>query len=322
MKRARAWVTGGAGFLGSHLCDRLLAEGWEVWAVDNLSTGRRVNLSAAFQSPQFHFIEGDCTLSSLLTPLPSPDVVYHLASIASPPRYQSDPLGTMRANGIGTWTLLEMCESAKSRFVLASTSEVYGDPEVSPQPESYRGNVNCFGPRACYDESKRFAETLVWEYVRRGVDARVARIFNTFGPRMDPGDGRVVPTFVLNAISDEPLPIHGDGKQTRCLLYVDDLIEGLWRLSDAGVAAGSVVNLGGHEEVTMYDLAQVVADLAGAEPRLTWLPPTPDDPRKRWPDVRRAQELLGWTQQVPMREGLLRTMAWFRDHERAPMGGR
>lgn len=311
----RVWVTGGAGFLGSHLCDRMLTEGWEVWAVDNLSTGRRVNLNSALQSQRFHFIEGDCTEPSVLAPLPPPDLVYHLASMASPPRYQSDPLGTMRANGIGTWSLLQICEKAKSRFVLASTSEVYGDPEVSPQPEEYRGNVNCYGPRACYDESKRFAETLVWEYVRLGVDARVARIFNTYGPRMDPGDGRVVPTFILSAICGEPLPIHGDGKQTRSLLYVDDLIEGLWRLSADGARAGSVVNIGGREEVSMYELARLVCDLAGVQEQFTWLAPVPDDPRKRWPDVQRARALLGWRQSVPMREGLLRTIAWFRDHE-------
>jgi nucleoside-diphosphate-sugar epimerase len=312
------WITGGAGFLGSHLCDRFLAGGWEVWGLDNFASGSHANLASASRQPGFHLVAGDCTLRETLAGLPRPDLVCHLASLASPVRYQADPLGTMRANAIGTWHLLEACRDAGARFLLASTSEVYGDPAVVPQPESYRGNVNCYGPRACYDESKRFAETLCWEFARRGVDVRVARIFNTFGPRMDAADGRVVPNFIRCALAGLPLPVHGDGRQTRSLLYVDDLIEGLWRLATAEGARGLLVNLGGEVELTVLEIAERIRRLTGAGVPVRHEPAAPDDPRRRRADVALARRVLGWSPSVSVDEGLRRTIAWFRSQQGAP----
>lgn len=308
----RAWVTGGAGFLGSHLCDRLLEGGWEVWSLDNFSSGSRRNLASASQHPAFHLVEGDCAAGGALDALPRPDLVCHLASLASPPRYRADPLGTMRANAIGTWRLLEACLGARARFLLASTSEVYGDPAVVPQPESYWGNVNPYGPRACYDESKRFAETLCWEFARRGVDVRIARIFNTFGPRMAPDDGRLVPNLIKCVLTGQPFRVYGDGRQTRSLLYVSDLIDGLWRLAGSDGPSGLLVNLGGGRELTVLEIAATIGRLAGTQLVTRHEAALPDDPRRRRADVALAREALGWAPSVAVEEGLKRTIEWFR----------
>lgn len=306
-------VTGAAGFLGSHLVDRLLAEGHVVVGVDNLSTGRVENLAGAMKSPNFIFVRADITRDFDL-----PDLryayVWHLASPASPRDYRRLSIETMMVNALGTKKMLDLALAHNARFLLASTSEVYGDPEVHPQPEDYWGHVNPVGARACYDEGKRFAEALTMEYHRRhGLDVRIVRIFNTYGPRMQAKDGRVVPNFICQALRGEPLTVYGNGDQTRSLCYVDDLIEGLvLAMGEPGIA-GEVFNLGNPEEYTVQQLAEVVAGICGVPLQVVHVPLPPDDPRRRRPDITKARHLLGWEPRTSLAEGLRQTVSYFRE---------
>jgi UDP-glucuronate decarboxylase len=314
-----ALVTGGAGFIGSHLCDRLVAEGARVIALDNLQTGRLSNIEHLFGSKAFDFVQHDVIdelpSSIRTTPLTH---IFHLACAASPDHYQADPEHTMLTNVLGTRNALRLAERTGARLLLTSTSEVYGDPEVHPQSEDYRGNVSCTGPRACYDEGKRAAETLAFDFLRAGrADVRVARIFNTYGPRMQDDDGRVVSNFISQLLSGQELTIYGDGSQTRCFCFVDDTVEGLLRLMESGSAVGMPVNLGDPREMTVRELAVMIIGLTGAHSHIVEQPLPEDDPRRRRPDISRAIELLGWRPQISLEEGLGKTIAWF-EQQRAP----
>ena len=316
-----ALVTGGAGFIGSHVCERLLEEGARVICLDSLLTGRLSNIARLRRNPRFEFVEHD-----VVEPLPqwlrggrTPFThIYHLACAASPPHYQADPEHTMLTNVLGTRNLLRLAEECAARLLLTSTSEVYGDPEVHPQQEDYRGTVNCTGPRACYDEGKRAAETLAFDYLRGGrCDIRVARIFNTYGPRMRADDGRVVSNVICQALAGDDITVHGDGEQTRSFCYVDDLIEGLVRLMESETAVGVPVNLGNPAELTVKELVDLVLRMTGSASRLVTLPLPEDDPRRRRPDIGRARELLGWKPAVALAEGLEQTIAWFQAEREA-----
>lgn len=301
-------VAGGAGFLGSHLCERLLSQGHSVICIDDLSTGRLENLQPLFRSSAFSFIKHD-----VIEPLGiEVDEIYNLACPASPPHYQADPIRTMKTSVIGALNLLELAVRSKARIFQASTSEVYGDPSVHPQPEGYWGNVNSFGPRSCYDEGKRAAETLFHDFhAQHGVDIRVVRIFNTYGPRMRPDDGRVVSNFIVQALKGDDITIHGDGSQTRSFCYVDDLVEGFDRLMHGPRAIASPVNLGNPGEFTVKALAEQIIAITGSRSRLVYLPLPADDPRQRRPDISVAQTELGWNPKVDLGEGLVRTIAYF-----------
>lgn len=308
-------VAGGAGFIGSHLCRALLDRGEAVLCIDNLQTARSSNLRSLQAHPRFAFLRWD-----IATP-PPPEVlaeaprirrIYNLACAASPPLYQRDPEHTMLTNVVGTNQLLRLAEAAGARFLLTSTSEVYGDPDVHPQPEDYRGNVSCTGPRACYDEGKRAAESLTFDYGRAGrADVRVARIFNTYGPNMDPEDGRVVSNLICQALRGEPLTVYGDGSQTRSFCYVSDMVAGLIALMEAEIDGLQPVNLGNPVEMTVNELLAQVQALAGTATGAVRLPLPVDDPCRRRPDIARAAELLGWSPRVPLAEGLAATLAWF-----------
>lgn len=306
----RILLTGAAGFLGSHLAEQLLREGHQVVGVDNFASGQRRNIAYLSAFPGFQFLEADAA-----RPLEVEgrlDWVMHFASPASPPRYLKLPIETLLVNAEGTRHLLELALAKGARFFLASTSEVYGDPQVHPQPESYWGHVNPIGPRSIYDESKRYAEALTLAYYRtKGIPVRIIRIFNTYGPRMDPEDGRVVTNFITQALQGRPLTIYGQGQQTRSFQYVDDLIEGIRRLME--VDYPEPVNLGNPEEYTMLELARLVLELTGSSSPLVYEPLPQDDPKQRRPDIARAQNLLGWRPKVPVREGLARTIAYFRE---------
>lgn len=303
-------VAGGAGFLGSHLCEALLRDGWRVICADNFLTGRMENINAIMDQPGFRLIEQDiCRPLDLGEPV---DRIFNLACAASPPRYQADPIHTTRTCVIGTLNLLELAARNDARLLQASTSEVYGDPEQHPQREDYVGHVNCTGPRACYDEGKRTAETLCFDYLRAGkADVRVARIFNTYGPRMDPADGRIVSNLIMQALEKRPLTIFGDGMQTRSFCYVSDLIDGLMGLMDINPNPGKPVNLGNPGEFTIVRLAAMIKAMTGTKSDMTFLPLPQDDPRRRQPDISRANALLGWTPRVPLNEGLARTISYF-----------
>lgn len=303
----RILVTGGAGFIGSHLIDRLMKAGEEVICLDNFFTGRKHNLLHWMNSPNFELIRHDVTEPIRI----EADQIYHLACPASPVHYQYNPVKTIKTNVMGTMHMLGLAKRVKARFLLASTSEVYGDPEVHPQSEDYRGNVNPIGPRSCYDEGKRVAETLAFDYHRQNnVDIRVARIFNTYGPRMLENDGRVVSNFVVQALKGDSITVYGDGSQTRSFCYVSDLVDGLIRLMN-GDCIGPV-NLGNPEEYTVLELAQKIQAMVnpGAEIQLKPLPL--DDPRRRRPDITLAQRSLSWNPTVPLAEGLDRTIEDFR----------
>jgi dTDP-glucose 4,6-dehydratase len=304
----RAVITGGAGFLGSHLCRRLLAEGFEVICMDSLLTGRAENVED-FIGKHFRLVNVDVTdYVHVSGPV---DAVLHFASPASPIDYLRYPIQTLKVGALGTHRALGLAKDKDARFLLASTSEVYGDPQVHPQPESYWGHVNPIGPRGVYDEAKRFAEALAMAYQRtHGVPVRIARIFNTFGERMRIDDGRAFCTFAVQALRGEPLTVHGDGSQTRSLAYVDDMIEGFWRLLWSDVQGP--VNLGNPQEVTILELATMVAGAAGAEVRVEYRPRPVDDPEVRRPDITRAMELLDWKPTVSLEEGIRRTLPWFR----------
>ena len=313
----RVLVAGGAGFIGSHLVDALLARGARVVALDSLLTGRHDNLAHLAREPRFDFVEADIT--EPLPRLPPLTRVFNLACAASPPHYQADPVHTMMTSVVGTLRLLERARADGARFLQASTSEVYGDPLVHPQPEAYWGNVNPTGPRACYDEGKRAAETLAFDFERgRGLDVRVARIFNTYRPRMRADDGRVVSNVVCQALADAPITVYGDGEQTRSFCYVSDLVDGLMRLMECAAVPGGPVNLGNPREITVAELVTLVSDMTGTRSPVVRRPLPVDDPQRRRPDIERAQSLLGWSPKVPLEQGLATTVAWFAREIRAP----
>ncbi|MER5214442.1 UDP-glucuronic acid decarboxylase family protein [Streptomyces sp. NPDC002838] len=309
--RRRALVTGGAGFVGSHLCARLVAEDTDVVCLDNLATGSRANIADLEQRPGFRFVRADATDPAALRGLPGRfDLVLHFACPASPVDYLRLPLETLDVGSTGTRNALERARADGARFVLASTSEVYGDPLEHPQHEDYWGNVNPIGPRSVYDESKRFAEALVTAHRKvHGTDTAIVRIFNTYGPRMRTGDGRAVPAFVSQALDGAPLTVAGDGGQTRSLCYVDDTVDGVLAL--AASAESGPVNIGGGEEITMLQLARRIIELTGSSSRIRFVERPADDPARRRPDTRLARERLGWQPRVGWSEGLERTIGWF-----------
>jgi UDP-glucuronate decarboxylase len=312
---AEAVVTGAAGFLGSHLVDSLIHDGYRVWGIDNLSTGRQLNLGAAFKSRRFQLRSVDITR---VTRLPRADRYYHLASPASPLAYQRDPIGTLVVNSAGTHRVLEAARRSDARVLLASTSEVYGDPEVHPQPESYWGYVNPIGPRSCYDEGKRYAEALAGAYRRKyGLDVRIARIFNTYGPRMDPADGRIVSNFIVQGLREKPFTVYGEGKQTRSFCYVSDMVRGLRLLMEATPGVPTPINLGNPREFTVRRTAELVARTLGVPLRIEYQPLPEDDPRQRSPDIRRARRYLRWAPRTTFERGLVKTVAYFRSMDLA-----
>ncbi|MEJ7576960.1 MAG: UDP-glucuronic acid decarboxylase family protein [Pyrinomonadaceae bacterium] len=303
----RILVTGGAGFIGSHLCERLLGEGHEVICLDNFFTGRRENVLHLLENPRFELVRHDVVEPVLL----EVDQIYNLACPASPVHYQYNPVKTVKTNALGMINMLGLAKRVRARILQASTSEVYGDPHVHPQREDYWGNVNPVGIRSCYDEGKRIAETLMMDYHRQNkVDTRIARIFNTYGPRMSEQDGRVVSNFIVQALGGEGLTVYGTGEQTRSFCYVDDLVEGLIRLMNAE-GIHDPVNLGNPSEFTIRELAEEVMGVVGSKQDVKFCPLPQDDPRQRQPDITRAKELLGWTPTIPLREGLKKTVEYF-----------
>jgi UDP-glucuronate decarboxylase len=309
-RRKRVLVTGGAGFLGSHLIDRLLARGHEVLCVDNLFTGTKRNIEHLHGQPRFEFMRHDVTFPLYV----EVDEIYNLACPASPIHYQHDPVQTTKTSVHGAINVLGLAKRLKCRVLQASTSEIYGDPMQHPQPESYWGNVNPIGPRSCYDEGKRCAETLFFDYHRQhGLEIKVARIFNTYGPRMHQADGRVVSNFIVQALNGDPITIYGDGMQTRSFCYVDDLVDGLVRLMESPAAVTGPVNLGNASEFTMRELAELVLAETGSSSPIVMHPLPQDDPKQRKPDITVAQQLLGWSPSVPLHEGLKATVAYFRE---------
>ncbi len=305
----RILVTGGAGFIGSHLCERLLGQGHDVICLDNYFTGRKVNVAHLRDNYRFEQVRHDVTLPIFL----EVDQIYNLACPASPVHYQYNPVKTVKTSVMGAINMLGMAKRVGARILQASTSEVYGDPIIHPQTEDYFGNVNCIGPRSCYDEGKRVAETLFMDYHRQnGVDTRIVRIFNTYGPRMLEHDGRVVSNFIVQALRGEDLTIYGTGEQTRSFCYVDDLVEGLVRLMNTEADGIHLpVNIGNPGEFTMNELAHEVAKASGKNIKIEHLPLPQDDPKQRQPDITKASELLGWTPTVPLAEGLKKTVAYF-----------
>ena len=317
--RKRILVTGGAGFLGSHLVERLLGEGHDLLCLDNFFTGTRDNLCRLLDHPHFELIRHDVTFPLYV----EVDEIYNLACPASPVHYQLDPVQTTKTSVHGAINMLGLAKRVKARILQASTSEVYGDPEVHPQPETYVGNVNPIGPRSCYDEGKRCAETLCFDYHRQHhVSIKVARIFNTYGPRMHPNDGRVVSNFIVQALRNEPLTLYGEGTQTRSFCYVDDLIEGLVRLMHSPAAFTGPVNLGNPGEFTMIELADKIRDLTGSRSQLVMRPLPVDDPRQRQPDITLARQELGWAPKISLEEGLKPTIDYFEELLQQPQAGR
>ena len=307
--RKRILVTGGAGFLGSHLIDRLLEQGHEVLCVDNLFTGTKRNIDHVKSHPRFEFMRHDVCFPLYV----EVDEIYNLACPASPIHYQHDPVQTTKTSVIGAINMLGLAKRLRCKIFQASTSEVYGDPSVHPQPESYWGNVNPLGIRSCYDEGKRCAETLFFDYHRQhGLDIKVARIFNTYGPRMHPADGRVVSNFIIQALKGEPITIFGDGSQTRSFCYVSDLIEGWLRLMDTPAGFTGPLNIGNAREFTMVELARLVIELTGSSSSFDTRPLPQDDPKQRQPDITNAKRELGWEPTVELREGLASTISYFR----------
>ncbi len=306
----RVLVTGGAGFLGSHLCERLLANGANVICVDNYFTGTRRNIDGMLDHHRFDLIRHDVTFSLYV----EADQIYNLACPASPIHYQHDPVQTTKTSVHGAINMLGLAKRLRAKILQASTSEIYGDPSVHPQTEDYWGNVNAVGPRSCYDEGKRCAETLFFDYWRQHkLRIKVARIFNTYGPRMHPNDGRVVSNFIVQALLGRDITVFGDGSQTRSFCYVDDLIDGLVRLMNTADNVTGPINLGNPKEFTILELASVVIDLTGSRSRIVHRPRPQDDPRQRRPDISKADDLLGWAPQTPLREGLIKTIAYFDD---------
>jgi UDP-glucuronate decarboxylase len=301
-------VTGGAGFLGSHLCERLVARGHHVLCVDNYFTGSKSNIQHLLSNANFEVIRHDVCVPLYV----EVDEIYNMACPASPKSYQKDPIQTMKTSFMGSYNLLGLAKRTKAKIFQASTSEIYGDPFVHPQPESYWGNVNPLGPRACYDEGKRAAETLFMDYNRQhNVDVRVARIFNTYGPRMSVDDGRVVSNFIVQALQGLPLSVYGEGTQTRSFCYVDDLIDGILTLMESTSSGSQPVNLGNPHEVTVRSLAEQIQRLTGSTSRILNLPLPVDDPQQRQADITRATSILGWEPKIPLEQGLQKTIAYF-----------
>ena len=316
----RALVTGGAGFLGSHLCERLLQEGWEVECLDNLVTGTERNIAELNRKPGFSFRRTDISRDRQLDRIMvEADVIFHLACPASPVQYSRLPLETLEVSSAGTWRMLDVAERSGAAFVFTSTSEVYGDPEVHPQPEHYWGNVDPIGPRSMYDEGKRFGEALcTWYSKVRGTDVRIARIFNTYGPRMDLNDGRIVPTFVRQALAGESLSVHGTGTQTRSLCYVSDMVEGLFRLAttEPGEVNQGPINLGNPAELSVRQIAMAILTAAGSASPMANVDRPVGDPSRRQPDIRRANRILGWDPVIDLEDGLRKTVEWARSLQR------
>lgn len=308
--RPRTLVTGGAGFLGSHLCERLLADGHDVICVDNFFTGAKDNIKHLLLSPHFELMRHDVTFPLFV----EVDQIYNLACPASPIHYQHDPVQTTKTSVHGAINMLGLAKRTKARIFQASTSEVYGDPEVHPQKESYWGRVNPIGPRSCYDEGKRCAETLFFDYQRQhNLDIKVVRIFNTYGPRMHPNDGRVVSNFIVQALKGNDITIYGDGLQTRSFCYVDDMIDGFVRMMNSDSEFAGPVNMGNPGEFTMLELAESVLKLVGGKSKLTFHSLPTDDPKQRQPDINLAKAKLGWEPKVPLEDGLRKTVAYFRN---------
>ena len=308
-KALKALVTGGAGFLGSHVCRRLLAQGYSVTCLDNLQTGRRKNIEALLSDKNFLFVESD-----VRDALPADDYaeIWNLACPASPPHYQADPVGTMLINVIGMKNVLDLAVACGARVFQSSTSEVYGDPEIHPQTEAYRGAVSTIGPRACYDEGKRAAETLCFDYHRRhGVEIKVVRIFNTYGPYMDPDDGRVVSNFIVSALRGQALELYGGGSQTRSFCYVDDLVDGFFSLMRSNAAITGPINIGNPGEFTIRELAEIVLQMTGSKSEIIDRPLPKDDPLQRRPDISLAASTLCWSPRISLRQGLEKAIAYF-----------
>lgn len=318
-KLQRVLVTGGAGFLGSHMCERLVAEGHDVICLDNFFTAQKTNVAHLLNKPNFELIRHDVTLPIFL----EVDQIYHMACPAAPGHYQFNPIKTIKTSVMGSINMLGMAKRCGARILLASTSEIYGDPLIHPQPESYWGNVNTIGVRSCYDEGKRVAETLFMDYYRKNkVDIRIVRIFNTYGPRMHPYDGRVVSNFIRQAIQGQPITIFGEGQQTRSFCYRDDLVEGIFRLMNNSDGFIGPCNIGNPGEFTIRELAELVIEQTGAKVGLETRPLPPDDPARRQPDITLAKKHLGWEPKIELREGLQKTIDWFKsidlDHYRPP----
>lgn len=310
--RKRVLVTGGAGFIGSHLCERLLSDGCDVLCVDNFYTGTKANIVHLIDNPYFELLRHDVTFPLFV----EVDEIYNLACPASPVHYQYDPVQTTKTSVHGAINMLGLAKRLKAKILLASTSEVYGDPTVHPQTEDYWGNVNPIGPRACYDEGKRCAETLFFDYHRQhGLKIKVARIFNTYGPRMHPDDGRVVSNFVVQALQGEPLTIYGEGAQTRAFCYVDDMVDGLIQLMNTADDVTGPINIGNPSEITIVELATTIISLSGSASTLVNEPLPTDDPVRRCPDISRAQSILGWNPTVPLEAGLERAISYFRQQQ-------
>ncbi len=306
----RILVTGGAGFLGSHLCDRLIEQGHDVLCIDNFFTGGKRNVAHLLDHPRFELMRHDVTFPLYV----EVDEIYNLACPASPVHYQHDPVQTTKTSVHGAINMLGLAKRVRAKILQASTSEVYGDPEVHPQPESYWGKVNPIGIRSCYDEGKRCAETLFFDYWRQHkLRIKVVRIFNTYGPRMHPNDGRVVSNFIVQALKGEPITIYGDGQQTRSFCFSDDLIEAMMRTMNTGDDFTGPVNIGNPGEFTMLELAQVILDVTGSKSDLQFLPLPSDDPKQRQPDISLAKSALGWKPQVELRQGIEKTVAYFRE---------
>jgi len=308
-KRKTILVTGGAGFIGSHLCERLLKEGNEVLCVDNFYTGRKANIVHLLKNPFFEIIRHDITF-----PLYAEvDEIYHLACPASPIHYQFDPVQTTKSSVHGSINMLGLAKRLKVKILLASTSEVYGDPAIHPQPETYWGNVNPIGPRACYDEGKRCAETLFFDYYRQHkLKIKVARIFNTYGPKMDPFDGRVISNFIVQALRGDDITVYGDGKQTRSFCYIDDMVDGLIKLMNSNDELTGPINLGNPEECSILELAETIIKLSGSDSKIVFKPLPPDDPRQRCPDITLAKKTLNWFPTTNISDGLEKTIRYFR----------
>ncbi len=308
----RVLITGAAGFLGSHLCEKFLMEGHEVIGLDNFLTGTPDNVAHLFGNPRFTFFKYDVTHFIYIKD--EVDLILHFACPASPVDYMEHPIHTLKVDSLGTLHTLGLAKLKRARYVLASTSEVYGNPQVHPQPETYWGHVNPIGPRSVYDEAKRFAEAMSMAYHREhGIDVRIARIFNTYGPRMRVNDGRVIPNFIYQALRNEPITVHGDGTQTRSFCYVDDLVEGIYRLAVMEGLEGEVLNLGNPEEYSVLELAKLIVELSGSQSNIAFVDRPVDDPDRRKPDITKAKKALGWEPTTSLREGLLKTISWFRE---------
>jgi len=307
-----AFITGGAGFLGSHLCERFLKEGYKVICMDNLITGTLSNISHLEKNPDFKFIKHD--VSKYIDIKEDVGIIFHFASPASPVDYLNYPIQTLKVGSLGTHNALGVAKQKKSSFLLASTSEIYGDPKIHPQPETYYGHVNCVGPRGVYDEAKRFAEAITMAYYKtHDLDTRIVRIFNTYGPRMRKQDGRAIPNFISQALKNEPITIYGKGKQTRSFCFVSDLIEGLYLLSQSGIH--EPINIGNPVELKIIDLAKKIIKLTGSKSKVVYKELPKDDPKVRQPDIKRAKELLKWGPKIRLEEGLKETIKWFKEQE-------